>query len=204
MNNNQQIRMLLRERQALLVHFNTVMGRPDLGFPEDLQRAIGLRDAKLSFSTIQVGDTAPGAGRRGAEGSVGLVVDIAKNTIIVSTYHDDSGSGDRGSRGLSATVENVAASMERRRVSNELEIKNSVPVGILIMLPVRVHIVMEAYGTLTKAEIEIDLPRAMAAFGQQRLFGMDDRGFKEYDRPSSKWKSVSYDEIIDPNAFAAH
>jgi hypothetical protein len=59
-------RAFLRSRQAVLVHFSTVMAeRLDLVFPEDLQQAIRLKGAPLSFSTIQAGDTNPHVTGRG-------------------------------------------------------------------------------------------------------------------------------------------
>jgi hypothetical protein len=58
MPNGFSIRDFLRTRKAVLVHFSTVMARrADLVFPNDLTRAMGLRDTPLSFSTIEIGDT---------------------------------------------------------------------------------------------------------------------------------------------------
>src|SRR5271156_6056087 len=96
-------RAFLRTRQAVLVHFSTVMAeRPDLLFPGDLGRAITLKGAPLSFSTIQVGDTNPYMiGRGGAEGSVGLLIDLGPTTLIESVSPGDSGSNATGSLGVS-------------------------------------------------------------------------------------------------------
>src|SRR5271166_413602 len=71
-------RQFLRTRQAVLVHFSTVMSGSELPFPEDLHNAMNLKGEVLSFSTIQLGDTSPHRGRGGAEGSVGLLIDISK------------------------------------------------------------------------------------------------------------------------------
>jgi hypothetical protein len=109
---------------------------------------------------------------------------------------------ESGSLGLPPTIENIAASIERRRVSNEWKIRNFVSVGILILLPVRVRVVSEFYGEPTAAEIELNLPDAVRPFRAQRIFGMNDEGFLEFDRKSGEWKSVLYDEIIDLHAFA--
>ncbi len=46
------IRDFLRQRQALLIHFSTVMGREEFVFPDDLRNAMTLVDTPLSFSTI--------------------------------------------------------------------------------------------------------------------------------------------------------
>jgi hypothetical protein len=66
-------REFLRQRQALLVHFSTIMAtRMDLVFPQDLRQAMSLSGAPLSFSTIQMGDTNPYMqGRGGAKAALG-------------------------------------------------------------------------------------------------------------------------------------
>jgi hypothetical protein len=88
-------RDFLRSRQAVLVHFSTLMtSRPDLTFPEDMRQAMALKGIPLSFSTIQRGDTSTYGGRSGAEGSVGIVVDIGPSTVIQSVLHGDSGSSE--------------------------------------------------------------------------------------------------------------
>jgi hypothetical protein len=209
---NCDIRNLLRECQALLTHFATVMGeQTNPLFPNDLLNAISLRDATLSFSTIQIGDKNRHANGHGAEGSVGLVVDIGKNTVIESVYHDDSGSGPRGSFGLRPTVENAAASIDRRQTSNEWRIKNYSPVGILILLPVFVRKAFDLDsvqaefnaeavrdGSQIVQETEIGLKEAMSHFGDQRIFGVNGHTFLEFDRDSCRWRPVQYDEIIPP------
>jgi hypothetical protein len=51
-------REFLRSRNAVLVHFSTVMtSRPELTFPRDMRQAIGLKGISLAFSTILPGDT---------------------------------------------------------------------------------------------------------------------------------------------------
>lgn len=93
-------REFLRSRQAILVHFSTVMtGRPELVFLNDLHTAVTLQNAPLSFSTIQSGDTHPSVGKGGAEGSVGLLADIGRETVIRSVAPSDSGSSESGSLG---------------------------------------------------------------------------------------------------------
>jgi hypothetical protein len=95
-------REFLRSRQAVLVHFSTLMtSRPELMFPDDMRRAMGLTGIPLAFSTIQPGDTNPHrGGRGGAEGSIGIIVDIGPVTVIHSVSPSDSGSSEIGSLGL--------------------------------------------------------------------------------------------------------
>ena len=66
------IRACLKSRNAVAVHFSTVMTRyQDLLFPDDLKKAMALSGIALSFSTIQPGDTHRLGGKGGAEGNMG-------------------------------------------------------------------------------------------------------------------------------------
>lgn len=214
-NDNCAIRKLLRERQALLAHFSTVMAdEPNPPFPNDLLNAIALRDATLSFSTIQIGDRNPYANGHGAEGCVGLVVDIGKDTVIENVYHDDSGTG-----GLQPTLENVAASIDLRRTSNEWRVRNYTPVGIMILLPVFVRkafavdgdqVVQTEFdpeavrrGSQIVHDTKISSEEAMGHFTEPRIFGMNDQTFLEFNRESNKWRPVQYDQIIAPRSHRA-
>ena len=109
-------REFLRSRKAVLVHFSTLMSsRPELTFPDDMRQAMGLTGIPLSFSTIQPGDTNPHCGGHGgAEGSVGIIVDVGPATVIHSVSPSDSGSSEIGSLGLLPTEENCTASIDRR------------------------------------------------------------------------------------------
>lgn len=85
------IRSFLRERQALLVHFSTLMSNhPGLVFPDDLRQAAGLTDVPLSFSTIMAGDVGPyqhpdmHPADANAGGSIGIIVDIPSNDSVVT------------------------------------------------------------------------------------------------------------------------
>ena len=54
------MRAFLQQRQALLVHFSTVMSSHDeFLFPEDMRNAMRLVGEPLSFSTILATDVAP-------------------------------------------------------------------------------------------------------------------------------------------------
>jgi hypothetical protein len=66
------------------MHFSTVMARRiNLVFPNDLLNAITLQGVPLFFSTIQIGVTGPHCGKGGAEGSVGLLVDVGPETRVL-------------------------------------------------------------------------------------------------------------------------
>jgi hypothetical protein len=128
------IRAFLKLRNAVAVHFSTVMTRhQDLLFPDDLKQAMALSGLTLSFSTIQPGDTHRLGGKGGAEGSVGMRVDLGPNTVVESVAPDDSGSiwdpatATSGSLGHLPTPETCAESMDRRTESNEWLIKNYIP-----------------------------------------------------------------------------
>jgi hypothetical protein len=192
-------RAFLRGRQAALVHFSTLMtSRPDLTFPDDLRQATTLKGVPLSFSTIQPGDTNPHmtGGRGGAEGSIGMIIDIGPDTVIRSVFHGDSGSSEDGSLGLPPTEENCAASIDRREPSNEWHVQDYVPVGIFILLPIIVRQTIEMMGEFMSGEVTLRLEQAIAAFPDHRIFSANERTFLELDRSSGKWKAVGYDDLI--------
>ena len=123
-------REFLRSRHAALVHFSTVMARRlDLMFPNDMRRAMTLKGVPLAFSTIQLGDTNPHmAGPGGAEGSVGMLVDLGTSTLIKSVSPSDSGSNATGSLGRPPTEANCTESIDQRATSNEWHVQDYVPV----------------------------------------------------------------------------
>jgi hypothetical protein len=192
-------REFLRGRQAALVHFSTLMtSRPDLTFPNDLRQAMTLKGAPLAFSTIQPGDTNPHmtGGRGGAEGSVGMIVDIGPDTVIRSVFHGDSGSSEDGSLGLPPTEENCAASIDNREPSNEWHVQDYVPVGIFILPPIVVRQTVEMMEEVISGEVTLELGQAIAPFPDQRIFSANLRTFLEWDRSSGQWKAAGYDDII--------
>ena len=165
-------REFLRSRQAVLVHFSTVMtSRPELMFPHDMMQAMALTGISLAFSTIQPGDTNPhGGGRGGAEGSIGIIVDIGPGTVIHSVSPSDSGSSEIGSLGLTPTEENCAASIDQHMTSNEWHVQDYVPVGIFILPPIVARQVAIFMGEPTAGEVELNLQTAVAPFADQRIF----------------------------------
>lgn len=193
-------RQFLRERNAVLVHFSTVMSRnPDLLFPNDLAGAMSLVDVPLSFSTILPGDTNPwGGGRGGAEGAVGLLVDIGLQTVIHSVSSSDSGSSVIGSLGGLATAENCAASIDQRETSNEWHVSNYVPKGLFLLPPilVRQRHAIPGLDEPILAEAEISLAQAIAAFPTLPVFSANTHTFLQYDRPSGEWRAVGYAVLI--------
>jgi hypothetical protein len=199
------IRDFLSSRGALLVHFSTIMARrQDLVFPADLRNAITLRGAPLSFSTIEVGDTNPHAGKGGAEGSVGMLVDLGPNSTVVSVSPGDSGSiydektGDGGSLGLPPTPENCAKSLDKRAPSNEWNVKDYVPIGIFILPPIVVRQVVDVAGDAVPCEVELGRDQVIALFPDQPIFTTDDKTFLKFDRATNRWKPVRYHDIIPP------
>jgi hypothetical protein len=194
-------RTFLRDRQAVLVHFSTVMTRhPDLTFPHDLLRAMTLKAIPLAFSTIQTGDTNPFAedGRGGAEGSIGMLVDIGPRTKIRSVSPGDSGSNPDGSLGLPPTAENCASSIDDRETSNEWHIQDFIPIGVFVLPPLLTRQVKVLMGEPISGDTLITFGDAIAPFPDHRIFSAREHRFVEFDRASAKWRDVAYDDIIVP------
>jgi hypothetical protein len=192
-------REFLRSRNAVLVHFSTLMtSRPELTFPNDMRQAMGLKGIPLSFSTIQPGDTNPHTtgGRGGAEGSVGILVDIGPATVIRSVAPSDSGSSEAGSLGLPCTEENCAASIEGRETSNEWHAQDYAPVGIFILPPILVRQTVEMMGQSISGDVPLNLQQAIELFPDQRIFSANQHTFLELDRDAGTWKAITYNDII--------
>lgn len=191
-------REFLRSRHAVLVHFSTLMSaRLDLNFPENMLRALTLKGVPLSFSTIQPGDTNPQmAGRGGAEGSVGILVDIGPGTVIKSVSASDSGSSELGSLGNAPTEDNCADSIDKRLTSNEWHVQDYIAIGIFILPPIWVRQSFEIEGVKTSTEVKIGLEEAIEPFADLRIFSAQTEKFLEYNRSTTQWGSVPYDQII--------
>ena len=191
-------REFLRTRQAVLVHFSTNMSRrPELVFPNDLRLAMHLQGKWLSFSAIQPGDTNPDAnGRGGAEGSIGLLVDISRDTIVHKVYWADIGSNDTGSFGLCPTEKNCADSIDKRRDSNEWRVENYLPVGIFILPPIIVRHISDLGGVPTPVPRTLTRDEAIAPFPEQRVFSANQNTFLEFDRTLRNWCAVAYDHVL--------
>jgi hypothetical protein len=191
-------RAFLRNRQAVLVHFSTVMAEHlDLVFPNDLRQAITLKGAPLSFSTIQTGDTNPHmTGRGGAEGSIGILVDLGPGTLIASVSPGDSGSNAAGSLGFPPTEESCTRSIDARVTSNEWRVQDYVPIGIFILPPIHVRQAHVVGGVPTVVEEPMTLEQVIKCFPEQRIFSANAHTFLEWGRVSGGWRAIPYDDIF--------
>jgi hypothetical protein len=200
------IRQFLRSRRALLVHFSTTRARSaELGFPEDLKRAMGLRGVSLSFSTITVGDITPygwGSGT-GAEGAIGIAVDLRSRSVVESV----SPSGDQGAFGednsangfgVPPTPESCADSIDRRVTSNEWRVRDYVPIGIYFIPPIVIRRVFQVNGEWDYEDELLNRKQAMSHFPDQRFFTHNHRDFFEFDQDGVATRVVKYDEIMPP------
>jgi hypothetical protein len=138
---------------------------PELVFPHDLCQAMELSGVPLAFSTIQRGDTNPYVtGSGGAEGSIGLLVDISRGTIIHKVYWADIGSNETGSLGFLPTEKNCADSIDKRRDSNEWRVENYAPVAIFILPPIFVRQMFDVGGVPTPGPKKLTCNEAIAPF----------------------------------------
>ena len=194
-------RAFLRQREALLVHFNTPMSEHRTGFPEDLHDAANLRDTPISFSTIQVGDRGPchvnPPSDANAGGSIGLVVDILDSGSIVTVGPGDDGTrasetGQHQSGGSTADTISCADSIDYRVTANEWFIQDYIPLGIFVFLPAMVFVRDGA----EQGERPTDLKEILAKFPDQRLFAAFSGSFHEFDRTTCQWKVVAYGDIV--------
>jgi hypothetical protein len=200
------IRQFLRSRKALLVHFSTTRARSvELGFPEDLKRAMSLRGVSLSFSTVTIGDVTPygwGPGT-GAEGAIGVVVDLQASSVVESV----SPSGDAGAFGednrangvgVPLTPESCADSIDKRVTSNEWRVRDFVPIGIYFIPPIVVRRVFRVDGEWDYEDGLLNRKQAMSLFPDQRFFTHNNEAFFEYDRDGAAARIIEYDEIMPP------
>jgi len=191
-------REFLRCRNALLVHFSTVMSSHDYRYPADLYNAWDRPELELSFSTILPGDTFKIAqgGRGGAEGSVGLLIDIGPETVVRSVHHDDSGSSEIGSFGHVPSKAACSDSITMRANSNEWRVSKYRPIGIFILGPpylVRQSVNHPLMGQ-TDMELEITLDRIVADFPSKRIISANTSDFIEYR--SDQWSAVAINVLM--------
>jgi hypothetical protein len=198
------VRDFLREREALLVHFSTpnTLHR-DLFFPDDLKQAASLQDETLSFSTVLRTDVGPYQGDvhpedSNAQGSIGVVVDIATNDCVTAVA-----SGDYGVQldiatesmilsGSAPDAVTCARSIDERRSSNDWRVKNYWMLGIFIFEPAL------AFRLLNDVVIEVpvSVEKILASFPDKRIFSIRNGEFVEYSRTFDAWLRSAYSKIV--------
>jgi hypothetical protein len=186
---SEQIRNFLRSRNHILVHFSTIMSVRSHFFPNDILNAITLKDIALSFSTVTLGDTGPHAKPGGAEGEIGLLVDIGSSTEVLAVGPDDIGSSDFGSLGAPPTINALAESIDKRQPSNEWLIKNYQPKALFVFP--NIHVRHPAGG-----EIPITLESALSHFPELRVISATKDTFLEFNRSTETWTAITYDQIF--------
>jgi len=191
------VRSFLRQREALLVHFNTPMStKHPTCFPADLRDAKENSHLELSFSTIQAGDLGPyqvaNPGDANAGGSVGIIVDIKDIDSVTSVYWEDSGSSEYGSLGKPPDAMTCSISIDKRESSNEWRIKSFKPLGMFVFIPAFVFVKREGW----QGDVEINLFEILKEFQADRIFTTSGGKFLEYDRRMETWAAVAYGDIV--------
>jgi hypothetical protein len=196
------------------VHFSTpnTLHR-NLCFPDDLTRAASLQNETLSFSTVLRTDVGPYQGDAhpedaNAQGSIGIVVDIATNDCVVAVAP-----GDYGVQ-LDLTTQSIilsgsppdlvacARSIDERRSSNDWRVKNYRMLGIFVFEPAL------AFRLLGDVVIEVPVPmeKVLSSFPEERIFSTRNGGFVEYSRTIGAWTRSAYSKIVlqHPELASSH
>jgi hypothetical protein len=143
-------------------------------------------------------------GKGGAEGSIGLLVDLTPDARVISVGPSDSGScydektGEGGSLGLPPTPVNCADSIDKRATSNEWIVRDYLPVGIYVLKPIIVRQAGQFEGEIVFDEVEITLAQAIAPFPDEAIYTANKDTFLKLDRAAGFWKAVRYNDIIAP------
>jgi hypothetical protein len=198
----EDIRDFLTAREAVLVHFSTVMASdPSRYFPHDLNNAISLTGIPLAFSTIQKGDTfdPTDTGKGGAEGSIGILVDIAPTTQVLKVHPSDMGSSNYGGQatgaGAAPTPVTCAQSLDQRTRSNEWFVQDYKTIGIFVLPPLLARLPIPGIpGSYAEGEVEL-ASIVNTHFPGHRVFGADANTFWEFDRSSRQWVGVGIRDI---------
>lgn len=195
------LRQFLKDREALLVHFNTPMSGHCTGFPDDLHQASKLKGVPLSFSTIQANDRGPWQGGppsdTNAGGSVGLVVDIKEAESVISVGPGDDGTkasptGNHQTGGSEPSAYECARSIDKRVTANEWFVRDYIVLGIFIFCPARVFV----RNGCVQEERDTCLLEVMNAYSEYRVFTTLAGSFQELDLACSSWQSVTYSNIV--------
>lgn len=192
----EDVRTILRKREALLVHFNTPMTRHDVGYPQDLHDAFANPQWTMCYSTILKSDTGPTHGdpsKAAACGSVGIIIDLLPDTSIISVSGLDSGSDGRtecAGLGHHPSVEVCESSIDTRSDGhNEWFLSGGKPIGIFCFIPAAIFNPGRGERSYAFDAIAKDFP-------DQRLFSASSGQFEEFDRENLMWESRSYAEIL--------
>lgn len=193
----ENIRALLREHETLLVHFNTPMTRHAVGFPQDLQDARANPHWKMCYSTVTAGDLGPGMsltpGEARACGSVGLIVDLGSESVLIRICAQDGGSDGRAGNpgdGEDPTVEICRQAIGPDRSGhNEWYLSGGRLRGVFVHH--NPHVYKVGHGELPVTWTELvdalsDLPIYMSTVD----------GFIEWSSGKQDWVPVTYDRIL--------
>ena len=209
------IREFLRRREALLCHFSSPMRTcRSIIFPDDLTKAMELKEKVVCFSTILADDKGPSrvnesANEENAVGSVGIIVDIEDTGCVVAVDSHDCGSildrdtGERTYCTNGPTEENCAASIDERKGYNEWLVKNYRVVGIFVFEPIYVWKKCKIGSVDDYTEARISIVEVLETFPSLKMISTHNSSFIEYDKRKMKWVSVSYSDILCPIEDAA-
>ncbi|WP_417463179.1 hypothetical protein [Kordiimonas sp.] len=197
------IRDFLINREAVLVHFSTMMASdPSRYFPHDMNNAMSLTGVGLAFSTIQKGGRfdPTDTGKSGAEGGVGIVVDIAPTTHVLKVHPSDMGSSPYGGTASGLGVPPMplacANSIDSRLRSNEWLVQDYKVVGIFVLPPLLVRLPIP--GLVPESYIESKITVGAVAnhfFPHHRIYSANTQTFIEFDRASRTWQDVGILDI---------
>jgi len=181
---------------------------PSRHFPHDMNNAMSLIGVPLAFSTIQKGDAfdPTDTGKGGAEGGVGIVVDVVAATQVLKVHPSDMGSSNYGGAvnglGVPPTPQSCADSIDQRHRSNEWFVQDYKAIGIFILPPLLVRIPIPGSNPVSYGEAETTVDALVYHFFPgQRIFTANAQTFLEYDRSIRGWRGIGILDIY-PSADA--
>jgi len=191
-----EVRAVLRQREALLVHFNTPMSLHDVGYPQDLRDALVNPNWAMCFSTILKTDVGPTHGdpaNAAACGSVGIIVDLPREASIIRVHNSDGGSSGRtwgAGKGALPSVQTCNQSIENRTGGhNEWFLSGGKAVGIFCFPDPAVFNPVVGDRSYSIEKVSNDFPT-------ERFFTVNRGQFYELDRNASIWVQRCYAEIL--------
>ncbi|MBM1556220.1 hypothetical protein JQV19_06100 [Sulfitobacter mediterraneus] len=190
------VRKLLRQHEALLVHFNTPMTDHPVGYPKDLHDALENPQWEMCHSTIlstDLGPTQTYPAEAAACGSVGIIVDLEPASSIISVHHGDGGSNGRirsPGMGSTASIESCENSILNRFAGhNEWYLSGARAVGIFCFVPPMVYLRGLGEAEYHHLSVANDFP-------DERIFSAHKGKFLELERDNTQWAARSYGEIV--------